>query len=290
MIITTHNGIFHADEVFAIVALLRLFPEAAIERTRDPKILSKSDLRVDVGGKNNPQVGDFDHHQREGAGIRTNGVPFASFGLVWKEFGRVLCGSQEAADLVDERLVQLIDAADCGVKTAEPVNGLLPYSVSQAISALNPSWQEDLSEEQEDELFVRALELAGVILFREITYCQGRILAASAVRDALASSDSNILVLEVFCPWQEVVVNESEVQLVVFPAPDGTWRVQCVPPEIGSFEQRKPLPENWAGLRGKELIKASGVTDAVFCHPGRFICGANSQEGALKMARKALAS
>jgi uncharacterized UPF0160 family protein len=53
---------------------------------------------------------------------------------------------------------------------------------------------------------------------------------------------------------------------------------------------RKDLPLAWAGLRGVDLAAVCGVADAVFCHNGRFIAGAGSLEGALRMAELALAS
>jgi uncharacterized UPF0160 family protein len=43
-------------------------------------------------------------------------------------------------------------------------------------------------------------------------------------------------------------------------------------------------------LRGAELAAVCGVQDAVFCHNGRFIAGAGSLQGALRMAELALLS
>lgn len=44
------------------------------------------------------------------------------------------------------------------------------------------------------------------------------------------------------------------------------------------------MPEEWAGLRGEEFQKITGVHDAIFCHPGAFILGAESKEGIKKLA------
>ena len=41
-----------------------------------------------------------------------------------------------------------------------------------------------------------------------------------------------------------------------------------------------------AGTADPEL---TGVPDAVFAHPGRFVCGATSREGAIRLAEAALA-
>src|SRR3989344_3712170 len=89
--IITHNGSFHSDEVFGCAVLSILFPKAKIIRTRDEKIIEKGDIVIDVGGIYNPKKMRFDHHQKGGAGIRKDSIPYASFGLIWKTFGLKLC-------------------------------------------------------------------------------------------------------------------------------------------------------------------------------------------------------
>ena len=50
--VVTHSGVFHADDVFAY-ALLRIFlgQKLELERTRDPAIIARADLALDVGGE-----------------------------------------------------------------------------------------------------------------------------------------------------------------------------------------------------------------------------------------------
>ena len=84
MKVATHPGNFHADDVFAIAALELVHGPLEVVRTRDPERQAAADLRVDVGGRSDPAAGDFDHHQKGGAGTRENGIPYASFGLVWR--------------------------------------------------------------------------------------------------------------------------------------------------------------------------------------------------------------
>src|SRR4051794_14474736 len=115
MKVATHPGNFHADDVFA-VAVLGLVHGSSLEivRTRDAEALAAADARVDVGGRSDPATGDYDHHQKGAAGERSNGVRYASFGLVWRAHGEALAGSAEAARAIDERLVQGVDANDTG--------------------------------------------------------------------------------------------------------------------------------------------------------------------------------
>lgn len=80
----THMGKFHADEVFASVILELYFGTLYVIRSQDkdiPKELPSNVIVYDVG------LGEFDHHQYGGNGIRPNGVPYASCGLIWKKFG-----------------------------------------------------------------------------------------------------------------------------------------------------------------------------------------------------------
>ncbi|MES1193556.1 MAG: MYG1 family protein, partial [Solirubrobacterales bacterium] len=115
MRVATHPGNFHADDAFA-VATLRLAHGDGVEvvRTRDEAVQAAADVRVDVGGRSDPETGDFDHHQKGGAGERPNGIRYASFGLVWRAFGTQVAGSRAAAASIDERLVQGVDANDTG--------------------------------------------------------------------------------------------------------------------------------------------------------------------------------
>jgi uncharacterized UPF0160 family protein len=97
------------------------------------------------------------------------------------------------------------------------------------------------------------------------------------------------LVLETGMPWKNAVFSHDlPVVFCVSPASNGNWMVDTMPPERGSFAQRLPLPEAWAGLEGQELAAASAVPDAVFVHVRRFVGAAKSRDGAIALASKAL--
>ena len=68
------------------------------------------------------------------------------------------------------------------------------------------------------------------------------------------------------------------------------FRVEAVPRELGSFENRRDLPAEWAGREGADLVAVTGVPDAQFCHVKRFLVVASSREGAEQLARLALAA
>jgi uncharacterized UPF0160 family protein len=287
----THDGSFHADEVFALAALSLLGEPLEIVRTRDAATLAACDARVDVGFASDPATGDFDHHQKGGAGERPNGIRYASFGLVWRAYGARLCdGDADVAARVDQSLVQGVDANDTGQAVVAPIlDGVRPMTVSGVIGGLNRRWDEDLSPQEERARFDEALALAAPIVAREIASAAAQQRARRIVADAVAAArDPRVVELERDVPWKEVVVTTApDALFVVYPKRQG-WGLEAVPRELGSFANRRDLPEAWAGLDGPDLARLTGVEDAVFCHAKRFLVVARSREGISALAEQAL--
>jgi len=292
MKVATHSGSFHADDVFAIAALALLGEPVEVVRTRDAETLAACDVRVDVGFAFDPETGDFDHHQRGGAGERANGIRYASFGLVWRAYGARLCGGDEAiADRVDRSLVQAVDANDTGQAAAAPVlDGVRPMTVSGVIGSLNPTWEEDLTPDEERARFDEAIALAARVLEREIASATAQQRAVRLVSDAIATAaDPRLIALDRDVPWKEVVVGTApDALFVAYPKRQG-WGLEAVPRVLGSFENRRDLPAAWAGLDGPQLAALTGVQDALFCHAKRFLVVARSREGIDALAEQALA-
>ena len=269
MRIATHDGSFHADEVFAVAALGLLGDPVDIVRTRDREALTAADVRVDVGFHDDPATGDFDHHQRGFDRARANGVGFASFGLVWEHYGARICdGDADVAGSVDATLVQTVDANDTGQRLTELlVEGVHPMSVSSVIAGCNARWDETLTAEQERARFDEALALATGILRREIDAAAASSRTVQIVREAVASApDPRVIELPVNSPWKGTLVPEApEALLVIYPKRQG-FGLETVPRELGSFDNRLDLPAAWAGLEGDELVAVTGVSGALFCH------------------------
>jgi uncharacterized UPF0160 family protein len=285
----THSGSFHADEVFALAVLRMAKGPLEIVRTRSPEKRAAGAQRGDVGRRDDPETGDFDHHQGN-VGERENGIRYASFGLIWKAFGEELAGSPEVAASIDGRVVAPIDAGDNGQELYEPlVDGAVPYAVPGVIAAMNPPWDAEDGANAERAAFDEAVDLAEGILRRELQASQGRARAADLVRAALErATDPRILELDRGMPWRGVVRDAPEVLFVVSPRSRGDWSLQAVPAGDHGFANRLALPESWAGLEGEPLQQVTGVADAVFCHVARFMAVAGSRDGVLELARQAL--
>ena len=277
----THGGVFHGDEVMATAILSAIEPINLSRTFRVPE--DTKAFVYDIGG------GEYDHHQRGGNGTRENGVPYSSAGLIWRDFGHKLVSCDQAWTFVDQELIQGIDAVDNGVLPSVDYP-TKPASISNLISRFNPDWD---SEVKPDNAFLEAVNFAQGVLARAIASAESKACAKALVDEAVKASDGRIIVLPQFAPWQEYVLTSedpkaAEALYVVFPSNRGGYNVQAIPDAIGSFGNRKPLPESWRGVLANDLQAVSGVADANFCHKGGFIGGADSLDGALAMARKAI--
>jgi uncharacterized UPF0160 family protein len=310
LIITTHSGKFHADDVWAVAVLNIVFPGCALVRTRDQKRIDAADFAVDVGGVWDPKAGRFDHHQKGFSGARQSGVVYASAGLVWKEYGARCVAllaqtyadhtltprdAQDLAYAIDSDLVQYLDMSDTGAARNAPGS----YGLSAVISGFNPNWIDEeragsvaAMDDVRQRQFRRAMEFITDVLVNQVKYRVGSMLAAEQVRQAERLEDGRLLLLKNGAlPWASVVRNEMPKVLFVI-SHDRTeqrYMLHTVPAAADTFEARKDLPAAWAGLRNAELAAVTGVPDAVFCHNGLFIAAAVSLDSALTMARQALA-
>ena len=294
--LVTHDGVFHPDDVFAAASISLLLKHRGesltIIRTRNEDAISSADFVSDVGGIFDASKNRFDHHQVGGAGARENGVPYASFGLVWKTYGLEICNhNQWVVDFVERRLVAGIDATDNGTAIRTKIfEDVSPYEFSDLLGTFLPSWCEDTSPEIMLKNFLELETLAERILTREIKKATDIFTAEQEVaRIYETSPDKRLIVLDQYYPWKKKAESLPEALICVFPNNIvGNWIVYCVPEDFSKFTSRILLPQSWAGLQAEELAAITGVPDAVFCHRTLFMGSAKSKEGALALAHLAL--
>jgi uncharacterized UPF0160 family protein len=309
MVIVTHGGKFHADDAWAVAVLNVVFPNSEIVRTRDPALIEAGDFAVDVGGIWDPATGRFDHHQKGFSGARSSGVPYASAGLVWKEYGArcvsILAATHTGQQLkeddalqiayaIDADVVQYLDLSDVGAAKNAPGG----YGLSAVISGFNPNWLDEqrLGYGAETEAFRlsqfrRAMAILTDVMVNGVKYRVGSLLALEQVRQSELLEGGKVLFLKNGAlPWTAVVRKEMPKVLFVIShnLAEQRFMIHTVPVSPDNFDARADLPEAWAGLRDAELAAVTGVPDAGFCHNGRFIAAAKSFEGVRAMAKLAL--
>lgn len=273
----THGGKFHADDVFSSALLLYLNPEITI--TRGNKVPEDFEgIVFDIGR------GKYDHHQRDSR-IRENGVPYATFGLLWEELGIEILG-KELASKFDESFIQPLDNND---NTGEK------NELATLIGNFNPSWD---VENGENEAFSRAVQTAGMILVNMFEKYKGNERADKRIEEILAAHNSailfgekseieaKILVLPEFVPCQKQL-RETEIAFIIFPSNRGGYCIQPLKKEH-SLNYKCSFPESWLGLEGEELKIVTHLASANFCHKGGFIMTADNLNDAISACKISL--
>lgn len=278
----THSAKFHADDVFSTALMLILNPNAKVTRTLEPEIAeevyksrNESCIIYDIGR------GEFDHHQND-TPVRPNGVKYAAFGLLWREFG-----DWNQYPYFDEDFVQLIDDHD---------NGGKPYEISKMISTFNPT---SLDIEDGKELGIGSSTLYDSAFFTAVDFAKKYLIRLFAMYDEENAADelirsdevefykgidgtySSILVLPKYCNYKKSVAKYYPmVTAVIYPSEREGWNVQVVTKTLDTMESDFTFDPNMCGLPKDEL--PDGIT---FVHKSGFLLAADSKEMAIYAAK-----
>ena len=265
----THGGQFHADDVFSTALLRILNPDIKI--TRGNSVPQEFDgIVYDIGG------GRFDHHQKEKE-YRDNEIPYAAFGLLWREYGTLLMGEEDAQDF-DHRFIEDLDLSD---------NTGSSHSLALAIADFNPSWDD---KKDGNVCFWEAVDVAQKILTHKIERVNASARARSLVEEAMKKSDGTILILDRFMPWKRSV-RETGFLYAIYPSNRGGYSIQAVTKDEKEEDQivlKLPFPESWRAATPEELQKESGVAGARFCHASGFLAAADTLEDAIALAKTSI--
>lgn len=259
----THGGKFHADDIFSSALLTYLNPNIEIQRGYEvPEDFGG--IVFDIG------LGEYDHHM-EGGPVRENGIPYAAFGLLWREFGTKILNEEETVKF-DESFVQGLDLAD---------NTGSRNEISEVISSFNPTWD---SGEDSMISFNEAKEFALTILTKKFRQIESVRRAEVIVNEALEHAVSNIAILSIGAPWKRFV-SGTDIEFVVFPSDRGGFCAQGVPIDNETNELKISFPESWRGKRDEELQVISGISTIKFCHNSGFLITAETLEDVLKACK-----
>ena len=278
----THSGTMHADEVFTTAFLSLYMGDIDLFRTPevDPDKYPNA-LVYDIGR------GKFDHHQIDRA-VRDNGIPYCSFGLIWKEFGHDFLKKRNIENIeevflgIDKDLVEGIDAIDNGIFPKVEANFRI-RNLCDVIKLFNPGFG---SFEDESTQFIKAVSVAVMILEEEILSIVGRVKAKKIIEEKIPEAiEKHYLLLDQFMPYEEAIYTmdtDKQIYYVVFPSNRGGYSARTINVSSEDHTARLYFPDAWAG-RGKDLSEVTGVDGATFCHLGRFIVSATTLEGILKL-------
>lgn len=286
----THSGTFHADDVFSSAFLEMYLGDVSIYRTNqvDTEHLDPNVMVYDVGR------GKFDHHQTD-ALKRENGIPYCSFGLLWKELGKEYLKRQgidlvdRVHEMLDKDFIEGIDADDNGY--FPKIEAIFKVKTTpNIIKIFNPSFQTDQDESTQ---FEKACRLAKMILEEEIYYINGKAHAEEQILDLLddAEEGAKYLVLPVFLPYEDTILAEekaSSILFVAYPSNRGGYAIKTVPKSSEDKSSRMSFPEEWAGLEGEELQRVSGIPGLTFCHATRFLVSCKDLDSVYEVFKKVL--
>lgn len=314
----THNEVFHADEVTAVVMMRMLITklggECSVHRIdrKDRETLDGMDVLLDVGRELDPANGRFDHHQPGGTGYRVGqygkvGIPFSTCGLIWHAIGLVLTGEADGADAnstntpaffkVDRELVQGIDASDNGVlmpngyrvRSAGNQHEVFgsPMHLSKILGMCNSG---DIhNAELQFQKFNVAMDIAQTVLENCLSDAKTFAAARPKLETALNGDrqQREVLVLHEHIRWSEHIGQadrSGDVKIVIAPVggPDNEWNVHIVRRNGGLCIPG--APESWRGLEGHELSAEAGLEGMVFCHGGGHLVRTASKKAALAVA------
>lgn len=249
MTVGTHDGIFHADELFAIALIHRQFGEnneIRVVRTRDADKLAECDVRVDVGGKYDPSTGDYDHHQDKN-------LP-SSFGLIYAQVKNHL-DLDEYSEPFFAQFVRGIDIMDTNPTSVQfpdvPVRNL-----NQIIGGFN-----DLSNQ--DAAFETARVFVAQILKNELRSAREKGQAEREYQDR-DITENNVAVFQNFSMiWKD----KGHHDFAVMPHPSG-WQI------VARDTRVVTVP-----------VAVSNVEGFIFWHKNGFMATFATKEAALEAAK-----
>ena len=247
----THAGSFHADDVFSAAFLHIVVPNMEFKRVLEVP-LDFSGIVFDIG------MGEFDHHMKDNE-CRANGIPYASFGKLWRAFAPILYG-EKIYQKLDKTFIEKLDLSD---------NTGTYDSLCFAIEALNPLDRKATGDKE----FLEAMQFAAKILQNKIEKEQQNLEEEKFVMQIYNSiEDKRIVILPKYASFHDLLPNTQAIY-VIYPSKRGGYNAQAITKNVDTTENKKPFPKEWCDNLPTYLR---------FCHNSRFLIAADTLEGVLK--------
>ena len=225
MVGITHNGKFHCDDVCCAALLRIIYSDIQIVRQStidcDPDNI-KNTIVFDIGN------GKYDHHDTPE--YRPNGVQYASFGKMFRDFAKYIPISKSVETFMDESFVQEIDKMDNGV-------GFSLFGA--ALSSYNVNWDGDL--DKQDERFFEAVKIAQEVMINMIEKRVSNLRADQYINKAIETQNSPILILDKSMPIHNRL--SDNILFIISPSNRDSYNLQPVKNAEGKWRRCLPIRE-----------------------------------------------
>lgn len=308
VVVTTHDGRFHTDEVTG-VALLLLGPlrntkQVFIGRNRYQYWWDNSDYLLDVGNIYDPDRNRFDHHDVGFDISYQDGTYYATAGMVWLKYGESIIAHLIATHFPDftiteEHIVAAYDQVMSLIKRIDNVdNGQSADDHYQKnpliglVTVLNPQRSVVMEKDQYHQHFLTAVDAVLVWLKNKITTILSCELSLPYFHECIrAYQEKEYVVFPSMIPWKDMLMTHWHdllpFKLVISTDDDNSrWVVHGLPGHRRKFGQLRCSAPHWMrGKSGRELEEVVGISDLVFCHRNGFMCYTKTRESAEAVAR-----
>ncbi len=317
--IITHNGDFHADDVFAVAAIQIYLEKQGLvldkdfeiirtDRDQDFSWVTDNDIIMDVGFVYDEAKNKFDHHQASFNEKQEFEIPYSSFGLVWRKFGKSICDDNDFANSeIRRKLVCGIDAVDNGISISKSLfENIPPFSIDQFIRSYYPSifLEEEMEKVELEKIFLtgflRAKDFAKDFLLRYIEKEIELQIKKIEFLDTLNNPENileintknkgqaKVFVLNKIFNWKlslNFLPYPNDISFIISKRPSNKWQIVGVRKEIWTLESKILPPEKWRGEKEEGLEKISGIIGFTFCHKGGFLMSGKSKEIMLEVIK-----
>ena len=259
-VIIVHDKKFHADELLAIAVIKTALPDRPIRiyRSRDPNVWKKADLLIDVGGRDNP----FDHHH-SGSPVHSNGVPYASCGLV-------LDAIEPDARLRNQLYCDLFYAVEWEDNTPPGEITIPNWNLKPNLLAWVPFFQ-PLKEECPNEYCLRARFDKALEMVTDIDQSVRRNAILKIINREIADRTTYVVKNGILwldnpkTPFYRYVNEHQEVLAVVIPEDKRKYTVKIMRTAPYEPTLRASFPAVWAGHFDCELEQITRIRGLNYC-------------------------
>lgn len=298
MSIVTHDGTFHADDTLA-TAILGIVTGKKVDRTRCPNFIKNATYVVDIGEKYNHYKKRYDHHQPNFDEKWHDLIPFSSFGLIWKHYGKeyikIIFNRIVSPDQIKDIYKHIgleIDGNDNGIPAFIPRTiNYNQKTISSYIGMMN--YHDVYNYEKQYECFIKAqqigLMLINISIKERLEYYENINHYCDIIREARKQHPSIIFIND-HCPmWKPAlkIVENYRVgkHLYIVHKVNDKYACVCLPVWGKKFVNRKTLPEIHVMKKLFSMDDKTWDDHIEFVHKNRFMMIFKSKNSALKYSK-----